>query len=240
MSALAAPPSARLRAVVAASAEAAPERPETGAASRRRGHLRLVTPDFVPEVPARRGTTVPVPSRRPIAPRPATAAPDAREQRAARAAIGAIPARRAAVATRAAELAPNHPAVRAEQRRAAARAAAGRTEVPTVASSVAESRTAVAAPRSAAVPPALRLLAAVAAVVLAAAAAVAIAIVAAGLVSGPVTTTTTTVQSGQSLWEVAAATGSDDVAETVAQIVELNDLPSSTIQAGQTLVVPVG
>lgn len=65
-------------------------------------------------------------------------------------------------------------------------------------------------------------------------------IVASAFVSGPQHTTTATVQSGQSIWDLAVATGADDVAETAARIVELNNLTSSTLQPGQTLIVPAG
>ncbi|ARD41481.1 hypothetical protein B6G06_03160 [Actinomyces gaoshouyii] len=63
-------------------------------------------------------------------------------------------------------------------------------------------------------------------------------IIGSGLMA-PVETSTATVQEGQSLWDVAAATGAPDVSEAMAQIVDLNDLHSSTIHPGQTLVVPV-
>jgi hypothetical protein avisC_10475 len=54
----------------------------------------------------------------------------------------------------------------------------------------------------------------------------------------PVSTVTTVVRPGQSLWEIAAASGTSDVAGTVARIVELNDLQDTTVRAGQTLEVP--
>jgi len=56
---------------------------------------------------------------------------------------------------------------------------------------------------------------------------------------GAAATVTTVVRPGQSLWEIAAASGTTDVSATVARIVELNDLQSTTVRAGQTLEVPV-
>ena len=56
---------------------------------------------------------------------------------------------------------------------------------------------------------------------------------------GTAATVTTVVRPGQSLWEIAAASGTADVSATVARIVELNDLQSTTVRAGQTLEVPV-
>ena len=56
---------------------------------------------------------------------------------------------------------------------------------------------------------------------------------------GTAATVTTVVRPGQSLWEIAAASGTTDVSATVARIVELNDLQSTTVRAGQTLEVPV-
>ncbi|WP_206610468.1 LysM peptidoglycan-binding domain-containing protein [Actinomyces wuliandei] len=52
-------------------------------------------------------------------------------------------------------------------------------------------------------------------------------------------TSTAVVQPGQSLWDLASSTGAPDVAETVAVIVELNSLETSSVRAGQRLVVPV-
>lgn len=60
------------------------------------------------------------------------------------------------------------------------------------------------------------------------------------MLATPTEITSTVVEEGQSLWQVAQASGSDDVAETVAQIVELNGLDSSTVHAGQTLLIPAG
>jgi LysM domain len=47
------------------------------------------------------------------------------------------------------------------------------------------------------------------------------------------------VQPGETLWQVAVAVAPDtDPRETVARIVELNDLPDASVRAGQTLLVP--
>ena len=51
-------------------------------------------------------------------------------------------------------------------------------------------------------------------------------------------TTTTVVRPGQSLWDIAEASGTADVPGMVAQIAELNDLKGTTIRAGQTLEIP--
>ena len=52
------------------------------------------------------------------------------------------------------------------------------------------------------------------------------------------TTTTTVVRPGQSLWDIAEASGTADVPGMVARIAELNDLKGTTIRAGQTLEIP--
>ena len=54
----------------------------------------------------------------------------------------------------------------------------------------------------------------------------------------PTGTTTTVVRPGESLWEIAAASGTADVSGMVTRIVELNDLQSTTVRAGQTLEIP--
>ena len=54
----------------------------------------------------------------------------------------------------------------------------------------------------------------------------------------PADTTTTVVRPGQSLWDIAEASGTSDVPEMVARIAELNDLKGTTIRAGQTLEIP--
>ena len=69
---------------------------------------------------------------------------------------------------------------------------------------------------------------------------VSLGIVVSGLADAPGRTTTATVRAGQSLWEVAAATGTGDVEGTMARIVELNALESSVLEPGQVLVVPAG
>ena len=51
-------------------------------------------------------------------------------------------------------------------------------------------------------------------------------------------TTTTVVRPGQSLWDIAEASGTSDVPGMVARIAELNDLKGTTIRAGQTLEIP--
>ena len=51
-------------------------------------------------------------------------------------------------------------------------------------------------------------------------------------------TTTTVVRPGESLWEIAAASGTADVSGMVTRIVELNDLRGTTVHAGQTLEIP--
>ena len=53
-------------------------------------------------------------------------------------------------------------------------------------------------------------------------------------------TTTVTVSAGQTLWDIAAATGRGDVMETAALIVELNHLSGTTLRPGQRLIVPRG
>ena len=47
------------------------------------------------------------------------------------------------------------------------------------------------------------------------------------------------VQPGDSLWTIAEATGTGDPRDRVGRIKELNHLQGSTIQAGQTLLLPV-
>ncbi|MCR2053627.1 LysM peptidoglycan-binding domain-containing protein [Actinomyces bowdenii] len=169
-----------------------------------------------------------------------TSAP-ARRQGFRTAAGSTTPAGRAAstrASGRMALLAPNHPAVRSARIRSAQEAtlgAGGARALPA---------TQQPAPRrsasSQALPlPVRRFIAALGACLMV------IMLISSGLVvSGlastqPTRTTTTVVQPGQSLWEVASATGSSDVPQTVATIVELNDLDSPTIHAGETLTIPV-
>ncbi|MFC8193735.1 LysM peptidoglycan-binding domain-containing protein [Cellulomonas sp. NPDC057328] len=50
------------------------------------------------------------------------------------------------------------------------------------------------------------------------------------------------VAPGQTLWGLAAevATPGEDVRDVVLRLMELNELPAGGLQAGQTVVVPVG
>lgn len=204
-----------------------------GRSGRGRAHLRVVTEDFVPR-PRLDGHVVPLAPesrRRPATPRPG--------------------------------FTPRHPAVRAARRReleqARGRVAAAPHEHEVVARAGAVGvvppavsvrvpgpavRTAVAthSVRGAwgGLPLAVRRALAAALLVIALAVAGGAGLVVSGLLVGPTETTTTVVQEGQSLWQVATASGSEDVAETVAQIVEINGLDDATVHAGQTLLVPVG
>jgi nucleoid-associated protein YgaU len=56
----------------------------------------------------------------------------------------------------------------------------------------------------------------------------------------PVVVDEVVVQSGDTLWGIAstASAPGEDVRETIARIMELNGLSSSTIRPGQRLVVP--
>jgi hypothetical protein len=48
------------------------------------------------------------------------------------------------------------------------------------------------------------------------------------------------VQPGESLWDVAVAVDpSTDPRETIARIVDLNDLPQSAVTVGQSIQVPI-
>lgn len=216
-----------------------------GGQSSRRPRLRLVTEDFVPEVPVRSGLEG--------APRPVSASVGV-------AALPAAPAMRRPAApvalrgrrTELERLAPQHPAVRAaglrrsaqqeEDRRGGAQSA-GKSE-----SVLSRPRKTVkAAVRSRA---GLRLLRGGLAVIVAAfvltCSGLAIGALV-GLVSAapatavaqvPADTTTTVVRPGQSLWDIAEASGTSDVPGMVARIAELNDLKGTTIRAGQTLEIP--
>ncbi|QHO90622.1 hypothetical protein CWT12_03715 [Actinomyces sp. 432] len=167
------------------------------------------------------------PARRPVAPRhQRELTPRAGQERPVEARHSASPSGSGREASLEA-LAPMHPSVRAQLRQGVA------------ASATREAR--VAAARSeadATVPAVVRRFLAGGAVVLAAVLVAAGGIVLSGFQSVPVNTTTATVQSGQSLWDVAVDTGAGDVNEVMAQIVELNGLTSSTLQPGQTLIVP--
>ena len=216
-----------------------------GGQSSRRPRLRLVTEDFVPEAPVRNGLEG--------APRPVSASvgvaalPEAPAMRRP-AAPAALRGRR----TELERLAPQHPAVRAaglrrsaqqeEDRRGGAQSVGKNESVPSR-----PRKTVKAAVRSRA---GLRLLRGGLAVIVAAfvltCSGLAIGALV-GLVSAaPATavaqvsadTTTTVVRPGQSLWDIAEASGTSDVPGMVARIAELNDLKGTTIRAGQTLEIP--
>ena len=219
-----------------------------GGQSSRRPRLRLVTEDFVPEAPVRSGLEG--------APRPVSASVGV----AALPAAPAMPAMRRPAApvalrgrrTELERLAPQHPAVRAaglrrsaqqeEDRRGDAQSVSKSESVPSR-----PRKTVKAAVRSRA---GLRLLRGGLAVIVAAfvltCSGLAIGALV-GLVSAaPATavaqvsadTTTTVVRPGQSLWDIAEASGTSDVPGMVARIAELNDLKGTTIRAGQTLEIP--
>lgn len=255
MSALAVPPSPRLRAASAASAEAAVAQRLEGVRAGR-PHLRLVTPGFVPEqASTSRGA-------KPVGPAPVKIGQRATKR--AEAVAGSQTSSSAAVtrerpaalaAASLQELAPRHPAVRAQRRCGEAGSVSvaqesverGQVRLGSVArparaceeharvglaqaSTVQESRQAV--------PAALRRLVVLACAAVLGALLVAGGIVLSGLISEPVAGGTTTVQQGESLWDIASATGAQDVSAAVSQIVELNNLESTTLQPGQTLILP--
>ena len=185
-----------------------------GAIDRAGGRLRLVTeaPSAARTSSAARRAELPVElTRRPVAPRAGRPAD--------------LPGMRPA------DLAPHHPAVRAQRRRELQARYRGAVRGEASGSSA---RGPHRAP-----PVGLRRLAAVSCLTLAAVMVIALGIAATGFAGAPGGTTTATVQIGQSLWEVAAQTGTGDVGETVTRIVELNGLTSSSVEPGQVLVVPV-
>ena len=207
--------------------------------SSRRPRLRLVTDDFVPEVSVRRRADG---ARRPVsAPVCVPAVPAMRR-----------PAAPAALRDRHSELerlAPQHPAVRAAGLRRGAQqegrhdnSAQGARRGGSVSSRPREESVLSQA--------GLRLLCGGLAVVVAAFVLACCGLTVgalAGMVSPvPATavaqvsadTTTTVVRPGQSLWDIAEASGALDVPGAVARIVELNDLQGTTVRAGQTLEVP--
>ena len=216
-----------------------------GGQSSRRPRLRLVTEDFVPEAPVRSGLEG--------APRPVSASVGV-------AALPAAPAMRRPAApvalrgrrTELERLAPQHPAVRAAGLRRSAQQEEDRRGG---AQSVGKSESVLSRPRKtvkAAVRSraGLRLLRGGLAVIVAAfvltCSGLAIGALV-GLVSAapatavaqvPADTTTTVVRPGQSLWDIAEASGTSDVPGMVARIAELNDLKGTTIRAGQTLEIP--
>ena len=201
-----APPSSRRRDVVPTVLP--------GAIDRAGGRLRLVTeaPSAARTSSAARRAELPVElTRRPVAPRAGRPAD----------LPGMLPA----------DLAPHHPAVRAQRRRELQARYRGAVRGEASGSSA---RGPHRAP-----PVGLRRLAAVSCLTLAAVMVIALGIAATGFAGAPGGTTTATVQIGQSLWEVAAQTGTGDVGETVTRIVELNGLTSSSVEPGQVLVVPV-
>lgn len=190
-----------------------------------RPHLRLLVGGSASEG-SRAEATVELPAelvRRPAAPRVASA----RRERTGRT---GRPTR--AAGARPADLAPRHPAVRAQRRR--------RLEARRRAAERAETSPRRVGSRAGSLPIGLRRLAVAGAVALVLALLVSLGIVVSGLADAPGRTTTATVRAGQSLWEVAAATGTGDVEGTMARIVELNALESSVLEPGQVLVVPAG
>ena len=214
--------------------------------SSRRPRLRLVTDDFVPEAPV--GRSVEGAQRPGVASARVPALPAALPMR--------RPAAPAALRGRRSELdrlAPRRPAVRAaglrrsalqeEGRRGGAAQRPGKGEpIP--------SRPREAVETEVRSPGGLRLLrgglAVIAAALVLACSGLAIGALAGMAWAGPATavaqvqadTTTTVVRPGQSLWDIAEASGTADVPGMVARIAELNDLQGTTIRAGQTLEIP--
>ena len=226
---------------------AGPASGRAGGQSSRRPRLRLVTDDFVPEAPV--GRSVEGAQRPGVASARVPALPAALPMR--------RPAAPAALRGRRSELerlAPQHPAVRAaglrrsalqeEGRRAGAAQRPGKGEpVP--------SRPREAVETEVRSPGGLRLLrgglAVIAAALVLACSGLAIGALAGMAWAAPTTavaqvqadtTTTTVVRPGQSLWDIAEASGTADVPGMVARIAELNDLKGTTIRAGQTLEIP--
>ena len=216
-----------------------------GGQSSRRPRLRLVTEDFVPEAPVRsglEGAPRPVPASVGVAALPA--APAMRRP----AAPVALRGRR----TELERLAPQHPAVRAAGLR---RSAQQKEDRRGGAQSVGKSESVLSRPRKTVKEAVrsragLRLLRGGLAVIVAAFVLTCSGLTIgalAGLVSAapatavaqvPADTTTTVVRPGQSLWDIAEASGTSDVPGMVARIAELNDLKGTTIRAGQTLEIP--
>ena len=225
---------------------AGPASGRAGGQSSRRPRLRLVTDDFVPEAPVRRsleGARRPVPASAGVATLPAVS-----EMRRPAAPV-ALRGRR----TDLERLAPQHPAVRAAGLRRAAQQEGIRRGGAT--QNVGKSESVPSRPREVAETEVrsragLRLLRGGLAVVVAA-----FVLACSGLAIGALTglvsaapatavaqasadTTTTVVRPGQSLWDIAEASGTADVPGMVARIAELNDLKGTTIRAGQTLEIP--
>ena len=214
--------------------------------SSRRPRLRLVTDDFIPEVPVRRSvddTRSPVTASVRV---PALPAVSAMRR-------PAVPAALRGRHSELERLAPQHPAVRAAGLRRSRQqeegrrgnAAQGSARVETVSSRPREAAEGSVRSRAR-----LRLLRGGLAVIVAAFVLSCCGLTVgalAGMVSpAPATavaqvstdTTTTVVRPGQSLWDIAEASGTSDVPGMVARIVELNELQGTTVRAGQTLEVP--
>ena len=221
---------------------AGPASGRAGGQSSRRPRLRLVTDDFVPEAPVRRSVEG---AQRPGVASGRVPAPPMRRP----AAPAALRGRRSELE----RLAPQHPAVRAaglrrsalqeEGRRGGAAQRPGQGEsVPSRPQKAVETEV-----RSSA---GLRLLrgglAVIAAALVLACSGLAIGALAGMAWAAPATavaqvqadTTTAVVRPGQSLWDIAEASGTSDVPGMVARIAELNDLKGTTIRAGQTLEIP--
>ena len=225
---------------------AGPASGRAGGQSSRRPRLRLVTDDFVPEAPVRRSVEG---AQRPgVASARVPALPAALPMR--------RPAAPAALRGRRSELerlAPQHPAVRAAGLRRGALQEEGRrggaAQRPGQGESV-PSRPREAVGTEVRSPGGLRLLrgglAVIAAALVLACSGLAIGALAGMAWAGPATavaqvqadTTTAVVRPGQSLWDIAEASGTADVPGMVARIAELNDLKGTTIRAGQTLEIP--
>lgn len=137
------------------------------------------------------------------------------------------------------ELAPAHPAVRAQVHRMeeARRTREAQRRREGLAQSAAQETAATEAVRLSDAAALARLLLRVGLVAVFLALVVAVGIIASGL-GAPVAGGMAVVQEGQSLWDVAAATGTADVAGTVEDIIELNNLSSSTVISGQQLALP--
>ena len=211
----------------------------------RRPRLRLVTDDFVPEAPVRRsveGAQRPVSAsaRVPVLP----AVPPMRRP----AAPAALRGRRSELE----RLAPQHPAVRAAGLRRSALQEEGRTggaarrpgksesvpSRPEVAETEVRSRAGLRLLRGGLAVVAAALVLACCGLAIGALAGMAWAGPATAVAQVPADTTTTVVRPGQSLWDIAEASGTADVPGMVARIAELNDLKGTTIRAGQTLEIP--
>ena len=225
---------------------AGPASGRAGGQSSRRPRLRLVTDDFIPEAPV--GRSVEGAQRPGVASARVPALPAALPMR--------RPAAPAALRGRRSELerlAPQHPAVRAAGLRRSALQEEGRRSDAAQRPGKGEpvpSRPREAVETEVRSPGGLRLLrgglAVIAAALVLACSGLAIGALAGMAWAAPTTavaqvqadTTTTVVRPGQSLWDIAEASGTADVPGMVARIAELNDLKGTTIRAGQTLEIP--